>query len=77
MEWEPIETAPKDGTHILLFMEDEVIEGWFDLKLSVDGKPYAEPEWAVVSMPSHGCGCCAERNCDPTHWMPLPPLPEE
>jgi hypothetical protein len=68
MEWEPIETAPKDGTPFL----------------ATDGRYYEvlnQPPgcelgvWAET-RPGSGVwsGSCV-RNIDPTHWMPLPPLP--
>ena len=67
-DWQPIETAPKDGTHILLYVEGSVIEGyWYS---------YWE-EWEVVALSSHGCGCCSCGNDDPLYWMPLPEVPDE
>lgn len=68
-KWQPIETAPKDGTRVVLFMDDEAIEGWF-----VSGSRFSG--WRIVAMPSHGCGCCSYTDPEPTHWMPLPDAPE-
>lgn len=65
--WQPIETAPKDGTHILAYMDDAAIEAWWDQRYG----------WECVVMSSHGCGCCGSSNDDPTHWMPLPPKPTD
>jgi hypothetical protein len=69
-EWQPIETAPKDGTRILLgyyYFQDEgggsqLVAFWHQThrmwcstyQLFVDDSPFA-----------------------PTHWMPLPPPPKE
>ena len=65
MTWQPIETAPRDGTHILVLMEDAVIEAWW----------HGSGEWNAVIVSSHGCGCCSRENDEPTHWMPLPAKP--
>lgn len=70
-EWRPIETAPKDGTPVLLYVKEYsstvTIEGWWQGGL--DGN------WACVWLDVHGCGCCSGSDPNPTHWMPLPPPP--
>lgn len=70
-EWEPIETAPKDGTHVLIYQTDVLApnhyvaayddewgngEGWW---VVCDGK--------VPDLPLRGP--------QPTHWMRLPDPP--
>lgn len=72
-QWQPIETAPKDGTNILLLIGGKVIQGYWCCEKWND----AFPGWDVVVLPSHGCGCCGDTNPEPTHWMPLPKAPEE
>ena len=74
MEWQPIETAPKDGTWIMLFSPCEEFPtsdvthwiakyGYFDNSF--------EPGWIdqedALVMKEH----------EPTHWMPLPPPPAD
>ena len=75
-DWKPIDTAPKDGTKILLY-EDGIIEGYFEVneKYIKDHKAWGgEGYWKSLWTPEHGCGCCGDDN-EPTHWMPLPKGP--
>lgn len=65
MEWQPIETAPKDGTKILSFEDDEFAVVWWQLDRW--GK---EGQWSVTA--SRGGWYLS-----PTHWMPLPNPPEK
>jgi hypothetical protein len=61
MEWQPIGTAPKDGTVVMLVNDNDIFLGSYD-----DG--YIEGyEWRI-----HIDGCHAGQ---PTHWMPLPEPP--
>lgn len=62
--WQPIETAPKDWTTVIVFDPDEdlspdhVFTAYFDLDIEI---------W------------CADRSntpCEPTHWQPLPEPPK-
>lgn len=58
MEWQPIETAPKDGTHILCCDEAGAIyRAAFDEECEAWGAMCGQP---VVYTP------------EPTRWMPLP-----
>ena len=67
--WMPIGSAPKDGTHVLLRYgndDNEIIEGWHRTQGKISF-------WDVVTLPHHGCGCCADiHGATPTHWRPLP-----
>ena len=76
MTWQPIETAPVDGTEILLLIDGKVIEGHW---LEIEDPHYGSfGSWELVVLPFHGCGCCASDDPpEPTHWMPLPEPPEE
>ena len=64
-QWQPIETAPKDGTSFLAFTAEGQCEVLWD-----------GFRWSQVPCYStyDGCGS-AVLLCDPTHWMPLPPNP--
>lgn len=63
MEWQPIETAPRDGTPILAWNGGVFVVYW-------ESDPGS---WWVYDPP------CDERAVwnvkQPTHWMPLPPPP--
>ncbi len=90
-EWQPIETAPKDGTLILLYAGAQMY----------DGKP-TDPRltcgyWLVLEHGDYLGDCGGECRCPeyddppdpywysedggfttenpPTHWMPLPAPP--
>jgi len=65
--WQPIETAPKDGTEILAYDEMVLRVSWQDEWLSDD---YA---WHLGTCLMFGN---SETKCSPTHWMPLPAPPE-
>lgn len=68
-EWQPIETAPRDETDILIarfkpgmWSRPPVVAGWYERGTDEPGwYGYDEPERQNIS--------------DPTHWMPIPPPP--
>lgn len=57
MSWQPIETAPKNYTAILLCQDDTVGEGWHASHLGI--WEFANPQHMMRRKP--------------THWQPLPP----
>lgn len=60
-EWQPIETAPRDGTRIrCLVINDEFILHW---------------EQEDDEYPAGWCDD-DKTDWNPTHWMPLPDAPE-
>lgn len=64
--WQDIATAPKDGSRILLWWDGLVREGWCGgAGTSRDGGDW----WR-----SHSLTVCNGR---PTHWVPLPPAPQQ
>lgn len=67
--WQPIETAPKDGTLILLASIDGYVmeASWFDAWYG----DRANPGWMYANLDEeHGS------YIDATHWMPLPEPPK-
>lgn len=69
MEWQPIETAPKDGTQVDVYIS-ELQERYTEAHFCV-----SEQCW-VWDLP-----CGTKRvmftKTPPTHWMPLPQPPKE
>lgn len=63
--WQPIETAPKDGTPLILFCDDVVGMGQYLLRdwTEWEGWQFMTPVKLQV------------RAFKPTHWMPLPVPP--
>lgn len=69
--WRPIETAPKDGTQILVYgiYRDELFNK--DTKPSVHVVLYQYDLWEITG------GCIYQSWVDATHWQPLPKPPQE
>ena len=65
MSWQPIETAPTDGTVVLIYAPRSDLEKW-----TVDLPPVI---CNAAYHPDAGWCICAVR--EPTHWMPLPEPP--
>lgn len=65
-EWQPIETAPKDGTRILVF-------GPYCGGLPI----MATSKWLPWTEDRVEKGCWYANGVAPTHWMPLPDPPKE
>lgn len=67
MQWQPIETAPKDGTRLLAYWPP-VFGG--------DNAGCATTWWVVTSSGLFGWESPWEyADREPTHWMPLPEPP--
>lgn len=68
-EWRPIETAPKDGSALILFdPETEAPQMWVASWCEFEGDPDGDGYWVDFSA------ALAEIN-GATHWMPLPEPP--
>lgn len=67
MTWQPIETAPKDGTEILVARA-----GYGMAVVSFrDGEWCNAGEWCFAGDVGWG----GSMDVEPTHWMPLPEPP--
>lgn len=65
-KWQLIETAPKDGTWILIYCDSGVEKvQWYEI--AGDG------QWERSPTAEYDNECGID---DPTHWMPLPEPPE-
>lgn len=62
MAWQPIETAPKDGTRVLLWARAESTNYGYACVIGF----HARGEWWTGPV----------RALDAMHWMPLPEVPE-
>ena len=74
-DWQPIETAPKDGTSVLLFGPLGVVLGrWCDAQRDTEDfykrhqllNFFSHTGWSYDFVDQH----------QPTHWMPLPEPPK-
>ena len=91
MEWQPIETAPKDGTDIILGAPGQEFQGQPTSPRSTIGHWTTDEECRVYMGDCGGaCHCPEYEYLDPhwiswdggftdenppTHWMPLPEPP--
>lgn len=64
-DWQPIETAPKDGTRVLACWPEKRLENPF-FYIAVGHYREHRKSWYVVNSPQK----------KPTHWMPLPVPPK-
>ena len=76
--WQPMDTAPRDGTHILvyspLWMPTHAAVTWWCLNLLTGKKSEATRAPMVADYWTNGRGF--RLDCEPTHWMPLPAPPD-
>lgn len=60
-QWQPLETAPKDGTHILICCKPDAVYECGRIGVDV----WYHNRWLISTHP-----------LEPIAWMPLPPPPE-
>ena len=66
-EWQPIETAPKDGTLVLVA---------HPVTMRSDTDQIVRVAWMKDGLWASHPSCWLVNEHMPTHWMPLPPAPE-
>ena len=85
MDWQPIETAPRDGTKILIWDDGdtgfgwvvgryELRDGWAPIGSTTDMMKVGRIGWHVAAQHSLGLYQLIK---NPAHWMPLPAPPED
>lgn len=84
MKWQPIETAPRDGTTVLLAAPGRVTAGEWHLEQWPTECEYHSSTGEYLGQ--HETGECIDAGwcswdggftdvAQPTHWMPLPEAP--
>jgi hypothetical protein len=77
-EWQPIETAPKDGTFVLLAGRYGKFAAawWGDAHAADSHEPWHEPFWCWLITPGkYDPIHLRDDYFEATHWMPLPAPP--
>lgn len=75
MEWKTIDSAPRDGSRILLYRPTarygfNVVFGTYDdNRFAKKPRPYWKHDWENIG------GVAESRENQPTHWAPIPPPP--
>ncbi len=62
-KWRTIESAPKDGTHMLMLQDGYISEAWWRLDVFEKEYEWGGSSWSYAPWKQ------------PTHWQPLPPPP--
>lgn len=71
-EWKPIDTAPKDGSEVLLYLGAP----WLKIEKARWYAPWSN--WQCGTIPADPAReeCYGIGSSVPTHWMPLPEGPQ-
>lgn len=86
-EWQPIETAPRDGSAILIYQAEYDVGGereherqkmgGIEWSGSPNRAPFDDERYAIgYWRPWGGWGNRNSSRVHPTHWMPLPSVPD-
>ena len=72
-EWQPIETAPKDGSEFQAWVVNEYHQWWEPRARFVEGSD----SFQVFGRVDYDIDDWDYVNAIPTHWMPHPQPPKE
>lgn len=75
MTWQPIETAPRNGTIVDVWLGDAEEED-IDFYCSPGTRRACDWSWRDGKWRPHIRGLSLTVFVQPTHWMPLPAPPE-
>lgn len=70
-EWQPIKTAPRDGTPVLIWDNGVYRAHWSEEAHDYKFEDY--PGWQIFDCED---GFYSVASKSPTHWMPLPEPPK-
>ena len=78
MNWQPIDTAPKNGTRIILWDANKgvAISGGWHIDGGRDDPNGYEPPWSWWVSDEDLIMWDSGPDDAPTHWMPLPETPK-
>jgi hypothetical protein len=80
-DWQPIETAPRDGKSVLLFYPDQepaerLVVGWFENFGPYEKEMGAAGMWSEGGYVSKDGSIVGGTGPHPTHWLPIPEPPQ-
>lgn len=74
MTLQPLSTAPRDGTYILLFGPSGYVNTPLRCEVGCYKADYAETMESPFGWRNHDGSCFLDGGEAPTHWLPLPEL---
>ena len=72
MEWQPIETAPRDGTKVLIW-NGEPLVAYFEVAKEWKESESGFNQWTTGVDMAGQYDCGFARISQPTHWAPIEP----
>ena len=73
MEWQPIETAPMDGTIIMLVVRDTTYAAYYGMHPHTSPAGVADKNYPwVILDETNGVNAVRIESNVPAYWMPLP-----